>query len=283
MKEAGFLMLSRTFFRSEMWKAARTFSECEAWIDLIQSARFDATDQPTCECIGGRRITYGRGQYPASNRFLAKRWGWGEQKVKTFLARLKKQQMITICSNQGMNVITLCNYNRYNGSLKEKSPAIVENAKADANHTDNADIAQLISQLSQEVTQLKAHLAEKQPEGNPNSKKENKANPPIAPLAVEYERAMPLIPIHEVKQRLLEDQNWMAQACMQSTLSTRFMPILPRQIDHFLSWIQVIGEEHTIQTLADAKRRFIYWWKNHGKKEYEHTQESTCSPRTIAW
>jgi hypothetical protein len=52
-------MLSRKFFSNEMWEAARTFSECEAWLDLIQSARFEATD--TIECIGGREITYGRG------------------------------------------------------------------------------------------------------------------------------------------------------------------------------------------------------------------------------
>lgn len=58
--DKGFIMLSRKFFSNEMWEAARTFSECEAWLDLIQSARFEATD--TIECIGGREITYGRGQ-----------------------------------------------------------------------------------------------------------------------------------------------------------------------------------------------------------------------------
>ena len=41
--DKGFIMLSRKFFSNEMWEAARTFSECEAWLDLIQSARFDAT------------------------------------------------------------------------------------------------------------------------------------------------------------------------------------------------------------------------------------------------
>ena len=43
--EDGFLRLSRRFFSNEMWKVAREFSECEAWLDLIQSARFDATDE----------------------------------------------------------------------------------------------------------------------------------------------------------------------------------------------------------------------------------------------
>ena len=66
-----------------MWEAARTFSECEAWLDLIQSARFDATRLTAS--IGGREITYGRGQYPASVRFLSKRWRWGEQKLGALL------------------------------------------------------------------------------------------------------------------------------------------------------------------------------------------------------
>ena len=58
--DKGFIMLSRKLFSHRIWKASRTFSECEAWIDLIQSARFEAT-QLTAS-IGGREITYGRGQ-----------------------------------------------------------------------------------------------------------------------------------------------------------------------------------------------------------------------------
>lgn len=41
--EEGFLRLSRRFFSNEMWNEARTFSSCEAWLDLIQSARFEVT------------------------------------------------------------------------------------------------------------------------------------------------------------------------------------------------------------------------------------------------
>ncbi len=112
--DEGFLRLSRRFFSNEMWKAARGFSECEAWLDLIQSARFDATDKAYSELIGGREVSYTRGQYPASISFLMKRWQWSEKKVRYFLAKLKKKGMITTCNKQGMNVITLCNYDEYN-------------------------------------------------------------------------------------------------------------------------------------------------------------------------
>lgn len=112
--EEGFLRLSRKFFSNELWNEAREFSECEAWLDLIQSARFEATDKAYSELIGGREISYSRGQYPASISFLTKRWKWSDKKVRYFLAKLKKKGMITVDNKQGMNVITLCNYDEYN-------------------------------------------------------------------------------------------------------------------------------------------------------------------------
>ena len=63
----GFIKLSRKFFSNELWNEARTFSGCEAWLDLIQSARFEAT--PRKVSIGGREVVCNRGQYPASIRF----------------------------------------------------------------------------------------------------------------------------------------------------------------------------------------------------------------------
>lgn len=162
MAEKGFIKLSRKFFSHRMWEAARTFSECEAWLDLIQSARFEATVK--IECIGGREIKYGRGQYPASNRFLAKRWDWGEQKVKSFLTKLKKDGMITTDKSQGMNVITLCKYDEYNSNNPSNNP------------TNNPDILLYIKDLQDKITQLTTQLAtQHQPSSNPNSKKEEES------------------------------------------------------------------------------------------------------------
>jgi len=108
----GFIILSRKFFSDTMWNEARTFSGCEAWLDLIQSARFDAT--PRKVCIGGREVICCRGQYPASIRFLSKRWQWTEKKVRSFIGHLKKEGKITVECTQGVNIITLCKYEEYN-------------------------------------------------------------------------------------------------------------------------------------------------------------------------
>lgn len=119
--DKGFIKLSRKFFSNVMWNEARTFSSCEAWLDLIQSARFDAT--PRKESIGGREVVYNRGQYPASIRFLVRRWNWNEKKVRCFLDHLKKEKMITVDCTQGMNVITLCKYEEYNDTGTPKGTA----------------------------------------------------------------------------------------------------------------------------------------------------------------
>lgn len=145
--EDGFLRLSRRFFSNEMWKVAREFSECEAWLDLIQSARFDATDKAYSELIGGREISYSRGQYPASISFLMKRWQWSEKRVRYFLSKLKKKGMITTCNKQGMTVITLCNYDEYN-PIKGKDKGIVWGI-------DNND---KINELSNALVELRAEL-----------------------------------------------------------------------------------------------------------------------------
>lgn len=138
--EDGFLRLSRRFFSNEMWNEARTFSSCEAWLDLIQSARFEAT--PRKESIGGREISYSRGQYPASIRFLSQRWKWSEKKVRSFLVHLRKKGMITVECNQGMNLITLCKYEEYNPMGTNKG----------------TDIEKKIKELQTEWAQLRAQL-----------------------------------------------------------------------------------------------------------------------------
>lgn len=159
--DKGFIKLSRKLFSHSMWKAARTFSECEAWIDLIQSARFETTE--TIERIGGRDIKWGRGQYPASNRFLSKKWGWGEQKVKNFLGKLKTEKMIMTDKSQGMNVIYLCNFDEYNSKNPTKNPE------------GNPSIELVMREIQELKTQLKTQrTTQQQPSDNPNNKKDNK-------------------------------------------------------------------------------------------------------------
>ena len=150
----GYIKLSRKFFSNDMWNEARTFSSCEAWLDLIQSARFEAT--PRMESIGGREVSYTRGQYPASIRFLSKRWKWTERKVRTFLAYLKRENMITLSQEQGLNVITLVKYNEYKGTPADTTNDTVVDT------TNDTTILQEISDLRSQMTQLTTQLLTQQ-------------------------------------------------------------------------------------------------------------------------
>ena len=140
----GYIKLSRKFFSNDMWNEARTFSSCEAWLDLIQSARFEAT--PRMESIGGREVVVCRGQFAASIRFLAKRWQWSEKKVRSFLNHLKREGMITTECTQGMNLITLVKYDQYNDTGTTEGT------------TKGTDTELIINQLKDEWAQLRAQL-----------------------------------------------------------------------------------------------------------------------------
>lgn len=148
-----------------MWTASRAFNECEAWLDLIQSARFEASE--TTSRVGIHDITWGRGQYPAATSFLAKRWGWSEQNVKTFLKKLKREGMITTDSTQGVNVITLCNFNEYNATEND--------ANQSSNHISNQlkglDINDLQGLLTGLLTNHLTYETKSQPDPNQNKKK----------------------------------------------------------------------------------------------------------------
>lgn len=113
MKE-GYIPISRKLFESLWWLEEREFSKAEAWLDMIQSARFEASS--TKMLVGCKVIELGRGEFPATIRFLAKRWGWNKNRVDRFLKLLVSENMITTRTANGTSqtIIKLCNYDDYN-------------------------------------------------------------------------------------------------------------------------------------------------------------------------
>lgn len=132
----GFIPISRKLFNNFLWEEKREFSRAEAWIDLLQLARFEANS--TKEIINGRVIEYKRGERPLSLRLLADRWKWSKNRVDKFLDLLVSERMITKRTTQGtavrtdngtaygtkQTIITICNYESYNTvSKKEGQPS----------------------------------------------------------------------------------------------------------------------------------------------------------------
>ena len=110
MNEAGFVRLSRKFFRSDLWNDHREFSRAEAWLDMIATA----TWAPETRLVEGRCVNLQRGELAASLRYLATRWSWSKSKVERFLSTLASSGRIRDRIETGTRLITLCNYEHYN-------------------------------------------------------------------------------------------------------------------------------------------------------------------------
>lgn len=96
-------------FRSEK------YSEREAFLWLISEASW----KPRSRRVGNFEADLDRGQLCASVRFLAEIWGWSKSKTSRYILRLKNRDMIDTESGTGILVITICNYDEYQGQPNE--------------------------------------------------------------------------------------------------------------------------------------------------------------------
>lgn len=91
-----------------------SYSRAEAWIDLIMEARW----QPGKVENKGKVILLNRGQLMAARKWLADRWNWTENTVRTFLDKLEHDLMISRKNHQQtgqkknnqISVVTIENY-----------------------------------------------------------------------------------------------------------------------------------------------------------------------------
>lgn len=108
MSERGVFALDRGWFDHPSF-AREPFTEREAWAWLIAEAAF----KERTKRIGSVVVKLDRGQVAASLRFMADKWDWSEPKVRRFLKRLKTDAMLTGETTQGITVLTICNYAKY--------------------------------------------------------------------------------------------------------------------------------------------------------------------------
>jgi len=96
-------------------------NEANAWLDLICEANWRDREVNN----NGKVMLIERGQIMAARNWLAKRWGWTEDKVRWFVKKLENAGMITLATKPDhtqsntqrrahfSNIITLCNYKIY--------------------------------------------------------------------------------------------------------------------------------------------------------------------------
>ena len=124
-----YITVLRKLFRDPMW-TSEPFTKSQAWIDLLYWAFHSDGNFKW----NGRRYNLLRGQFSHTENYLAKRWQWTRSKVHRLLKRWEVLGMIKIDkleqqteqqteqrteqrteqpSEQPKNVITICNYHRY--------------------------------------------------------------------------------------------------------------------------------------------------------------------------
>lgn len=72
-----------------------------------------------------------RGEVCASERYLATRWKWSTSKVRAYLTLLEADRMIGKQKKQGVTVIRLCNYERYNPERSDEKARINQEESSD--------------------------------------------------------------------------------------------------------------------------------------------------------
>lgn len=107
---SGYIKLYRGLTENPLWNK-ESFSAGQAWIDLLLGANFkDKTIY-----IRKTKIEVKRGQIAWSMLTMARRWKWSRGKVIRFLKDLESEQMIVQHSGHLTTLITICNYEKYQG------------------------------------------------------------------------------------------------------------------------------------------------------------------------
>ena len=89
----------------------KPFARSEAWQWLLINAAWK--DKRVAH--KGKALLLKRGDVLAGRSYLAEQWGWGEQRVRTFVHKLVSEGMIQLNQSDGhyANVVNICNYNKY--------------------------------------------------------------------------------------------------------------------------------------------------------------------------
>lgn len=107
----GWVKLHRQIRDHWLYNEKRKFSKYEAWLDLIM----DANHKDSRFILGNEMVEVQRGQKITSIRDLCDRWGWSNTKVRNFLDILENDQMILVKSDTKKTLITIVNYEFFQG------------------------------------------------------------------------------------------------------------------------------------------------------------------------
>src|SRR5271168_4956525 len=115
-KGGGYVLISRGLLTHPRFKPAGAFTNAEAWLWMINAAAFKPHSVVAMTGRQRRTIELRRGQFSHSVRFLANAWSWSPGRVQRFLDALQTDTAINTQADTGQTVISLCNYEAYQGA-----------------------------------------------------------------------------------------------------------------------------------------------------------------------
>ena len=139
----GTINVARSIFDHPMFDDGRPLSPREAWLWLISNAAWRPLQVMVRNGRSQQLIKLDRGQLSYSRAFLRKAWSWKSDKsVRTFLAKLRQEQMIDLQTGQLQTVISICNYGVFQlgGTLTGPSKGPLEGQQRAGNGPEEEDI-----------------------------------------------------------------------------------------------------------------------------------------------
>lgn len=117
---AGYIKLWRGWRDTDGLARSEVYSECEAWLWLLENATWKETTRWNKK---GEEICLHPGQIHVSLRSLSSAWGWSKSKVERFLARLERVKKAGQQAGQSGIVLTIENWNKYQVTETEAGTA----------------------------------------------------------------------------------------------------------------------------------------------------------------
>ena len=172
-ERGGYIKIWRKAKNNQLWYS-KPFDRWHAWEDLIEKAAWKSHEV----FYRGHAITLKRGQWCTSLRQLGRDWGWGIDKVILYVRTLEKLGMIRTETRQGIKVITLLNYGRYQDADVTTGQNADENPTANRQPTDSQPTA---NRQPPDTTEESIKTGEEREEGKEGGSGTQAAPPPLAP------------------------------------------------------------------------------------------------------
>ena len=174
----GWIKLHRKIQEHWLYEEKRKFSRFEAWLDLLMMANHEDSRV----ILGNEIVCVKRGQRITSIRKLCEKWGWSNTKVTQFLKLLETDNMIEVETDTKKTVITIVNYDFYQGinGTKTTENRHENDAKQTQKHTNkneknvkNNTTRKQVYEDDSIYIMLAKYFVEQIKQNNPNFKEPN--------------------------------------------------------------------------------------------------------------